>query len=153
MKRRIAISLSELEMMHLLPFPCIVLFIWLLLYIILFHIYTSAVIIDIVSKSKHFYVDRFAMGIEFRESSLIISNKSHIPALKGMVFNINVGFADLDNPSAKDDEGKKYALFLGDTVVVNEVFFSACSVSLPGVSKHSFQETVGNFCRLMIGEL
>lgn len=32
-----------------------------------------------------------------------------------MTFNINVGFGDLVN------DGKKYALFLGDTVLVNEV--------------------------------
>lgn len=35
--------------------------------------------------------------------------------VKGMTFNINVGFGDLVN------DGKKYALFLGDTVLVNEV--------------------------------
>jgi nucleosome binding factor SPN SPT16 subunit len=61
------------------------------------------------------------MGIEFREGSLLISSKVNITALKGMVFNINVGFMDLENPDAKDSEGKKYALYLGDTVVVNEV--------------------------------
>ena len=61
------------------------------------------------------------MGIEFREPSLLISGKADIAAVKGMVFNINVGFADLANPDAKDDEGKKYSLFLGDTVLVNEV--------------------------------
>ena len=32
-----------------------------------------------------------------------------------MTFNVNVGFGDLIN------DGKKYALFLGDTVLVNEV--------------------------------
>ena len=61
------------------------------------------------------------MGIEFREGSLLISSKVNVVAQKGMVFNINVGFAELHNTDAKDDEGKKYALFLGDTVLVNEV--------------------------------
>lgn len=61
------------------------------------------------------------MGIEFREGSMLISSKVTVTAVKGMVFNINVGFADLQNPTAKDNEGKKYALFLGDTVLVNEV--------------------------------
>lgn len=56
----------------------------------------------------------FAMGIEFREGSLLISAKTTAKAKKGMTFNINVGFGDLVN------EGKKYALFLGDTVLVNE---------------------------------
>jgi len=64
---------------------------------------------------------RFAMGIEFREGSLLISSKSDITAQKGMVFNINVGFSDLENPEAKTSEAKKYALYLGDTVLVNEV--------------------------------
>ena len=38
-----------------------------------------------------------------------------------MVFNINIGFSDLVNNAAKDKEGKKYALFIGDTVMVNKV--------------------------------
>ena len=36
-----------------------------------------------------------------------------------MVFNVNVGFADLT--MQKDGKGKPCALFLGDTVTVNEV--------------------------------
>lgn len=39
----------------------------------------------------------------------------------GMVFNVNVGFADLENKDGKDSASKKYALFIGDTVMVNEV--------------------------------
>jgi hypothetical protein len=38
-----------------------------------------------------------------------------------MVFNINVGFSDLENKESKDSAGKKYALFIGDTALVNEV--------------------------------
>ena len=38
-----------------------------------------------------------------------------------MVFNVNVGFSGLANPKAEDDQGKHYALFIGDTVVVGEV--------------------------------
>lgn len=34
----------------------------------------------------------------------------------GMTFNINIGFADLK------DGDKKYALFIGDTVMANEVY-------------------------------
>ncbi|XP_069114488.1 LOW QUALITY PROTEIN: FACT complex subunit SPT16-like [Argopecten irradians] len=62
----------------------------------------------------------FAMGIEFREGSLLISGKSNIKAKKGMVFNINVGFSDLKNKGAKDKDSEVYAVFLGDTVMVNE---------------------------------
>ena len=66
---------------------------------------------------------RFAMGIEFREGSLLISGKSDVIAERGMVFNVNVGFSDLENAEAKSSEGKKYALYVGDTVLVNEVNF------------------------------
>ncbi|XP_026672343.1 FACT complex subunit spt16 isoform X1 [Ceratina calcarata] len=62
----------------------------------------------------------FAMGIEFRESSLLIGPKTHAVVKKGMVFNVNVGLANLTNPEATDKEGKVYALFIGDTVMVNE---------------------------------
>ncbi|KAL3860233.1 hypothetical protein ACJMK2_010387 [Sinanodonta woodiana] len=62
----------------------------------------------------------FGMGVEFREGSLLIGPKTNVRAKKGMVFNINVGFSELTNNMAKDDIGKKYALFLGDTVMVNE---------------------------------
>jgi len=64
----------------------------------------------------------FVMGIEFREGSLLISSKSDVTAEQGMVFNINIGFSDLENPEAKTADAKKYALYLGDTVLVNEVY-------------------------------
>jgi nucleosome binding factor SPN SPT16 subunit len=38
-----------------------------------------------------------------------------------MIFNLNIGFSGLENKDAKDAEGKKYALFVGDTVLVNDV--------------------------------
>lgn len=62
----------------------------------------------------------FAMGIEFKESSLSIGPKASIVAKKGMVFNINIGLSNLQNKEASDKEGKMYALFIGDTVLVNE---------------------------------
>ncbi|VDP32074.1 unnamed protein product [Soboliphyme baturini] len=62
----------------------------------------------------------FGMGIEFRESSLLINARNTVSVESGMVFNINVGIADIENKTAKDDAGKKVALFLGDTVMINE---------------------------------
>ncbi|XP_074105983.1 SPT16 homolog, facilitates chromatin remodeling subunit dre4 isoform X1 [Cotesia typhae] len=62
----------------------------------------------------------FAMGIEFRESSLMIGPKTHALLKKGMVFNLHVGLSNLNNPAATDKEGKNYALFIGDTVLVGE---------------------------------
>ena len=46
---------------------------------------------------------------------------------KGMVFNINLGFSGLTNAAAVDEADKNYALFIGDTVVVQEVHVT-CSI-------------------------
>ncbi|KAK9503561.1 hypothetical protein O3M35_010094 [Rhynocoris fuscipes] len=62
----------------------------------------------------------FVMGIEFRESSMLIAPKTQMAALKGQVYNLNVGLSGLTNADAKEKEGKTYALFIGDTVIVNE---------------------------------
>lgn len=61
-----------------------------------------------------------AMGIEFRESSLLIGPKCNAVVKKGMVFNVYVGLSNLTNKEAADKEGKVYALFIGDTVLVND---------------------------------
>ena len=63
----------------------------------------------------------FAMGIEFREASMLIGPKTTLKARKGMLFNVNIGFSDLSNKDAKDSHAKKYALFVGDTVLVAPV--------------------------------
>lgn len=39
----------------------------------------------------------------------------------GMVFSLNVGLSDLPNREGKKPEEKTYALFIGDTVLVEEV--------------------------------
>lgn len=62
----------------------------------------------------------FVIGIEFREPSYLISQKCTTVAKAGMVFQVSIGFSDLTNPQAKEDEAKKYALFIGDTVLVNK---------------------------------
>ncbi|BES95500.1 FACT complex subunit (SPT16/CDC68) [Nesidiocoris tenuis] len=62
----------------------------------------------------------FVTGIEFRDSSLVIGPKTEAKVLKNQVYNINVGLSGLVNKDAKDSEGKAYALFIGDTVIVNE---------------------------------
>uniref|UniRef100_A0A3Q2D305 FACT complex subunit n=1 Tax=Cyprinodon variegatus TaxID=28743 RepID=A0A3Q2D305_CYPVA len=61
----------------------------------------------------------FAMGIEFREGSLVLNAKNQYKLKKGMVLSISLGLSDLLNKEAKKDE-QKYALFLGDTVQINE---------------------------------
>ncbi|XP_072271276.1 FACT complex subunit SPT16 [Pyxicephalus adspersus] len=62
----------------------------------------------------------FAMGIEFREGSLVINSKNQYKLKKGMVFSIHLGLSDLVNKEGKKQEEKTYALFIGDTVLVNE---------------------------------
>uniref|UniRef100_A0A6Q2Z537 FACT complex subunit n=1 Tax=Esox lucius TaxID=8010 RepID=A0A6Q2Z537_ESOLU len=63
----------------------------------------------------------FAMGIEFREGSLVLNSKNQYKLKKGMVLSISLGFADLVNKEWKKEEQKKYALFIGDSVQINEV--------------------------------
>lgn len=41
-----------------------------------------------------------------------------------MVFSISLGLADMINQEAKKDEQKKYALFLGDSIQINEVRYA-----------------------------
>lgn len=80
-----------------------------------------------VKKEKPALLDKmtktlgFVTGIEFRESSLVIGPKNNAVVKKGMVFNVNLGFSDLENPESNDERYKKYALFLSDTVVVGDV--------------------------------
>ena len=38
-----------------------------------------------------------------------------------MTFQVSIGFSGLENPNGKDEQSKTFALFVGDTVVVNEV--------------------------------
>ncbi|XP_026285652.1 FACT complex subunit spt16 isoform X1 [Frankliniella occidentalis] len=83
-------------------------------------------VLSFVKKEKPEFVDKltktfgFAMGIEFRESSLTIGPKTAAVVKKGTVFNVNVGLSGLTNKEASDKESKTYALFIGDTVVVND---------------------------------
>ena len=51
----------------------------------------------------------------------MLSPKCSLRVREGMVFNINIGLADLSNPHSEDEAGKNYSLFIGDTVLVGEV--------------------------------
>ncbi|XP_072833109.1 FACT complex subunit SPT16 [Pogona vitticeps] len=85
-----------------------------------------AAVMDMVKKQKPELVNKitknlgFAMGIEFREGSLVINSKNQYRLKKGMVFSLNVGLSDLLNKEGKKPEEKTYALFIGDTVLVEE---------------------------------
>ncbi|XP_012668988.1 FACT complex subunit SPT16 [Otolemur garnettii] len=83
-------------------------------------------VMDVVKKQKPELLNKitknlgFGMGIEFREGSLVINSKNQYKLKKGMVFSINLGFSDLINKEGKKTEEKTYALFIGDTVLVDE---------------------------------
>jgi nucleosome binding factor SPN SPT16 subunit len=62
----------------------------------------------------------FGMGLEFRENTMTIGPKCNAILRKGMVFNIYAGISGLENREASEKEGKTYALFIGDTVLVND---------------------------------
>ena len=62
----------------------------------------------------------FAMGIEFREGSLVIGPNCDLKLKKGMVFNVNIGVTGLKEKSSKDSKSKEVALFVGDTVEVKD---------------------------------
>lgn len=48
----------------------------------------------------------------------------------GMVLSVSLGFADIMNSEGKKEEQKKYALFIGDTILINEVHTSSrCTYS------------------------
>uniref|UniRef100_A0A2P2I040 FACT complex subunit n=1 Tax=Hirondellea gigas TaxID=1518452 RepID=A0A2P2I040_9CRUS len=94
------------------------------------HSYVSSERKDLVDKlTKSF---GFGTGIEFRESGLVIGPKTNTRALKGQVYNLSIGFTDLTNHDAKDAGAKKYAFFIGDTVLVND---GAPATLLTGGSK------------------
>lgn len=87
-------------------------------------VYTSSV--KHVEKNKPELKDKFVKnigfitGIEFREGSMLLDQKHNQVIKKGMVFNINIGLINLENKDAKEDADKTYALFLGETVLVND---------------------------------
>ncbi|XP_050429833.1 FACT complex subunit spt16-like isoform X2 [Adelges cooleyi] len=62
----------------------------------------------------------FAMGIDFRESSLMIAPKTTALAKKGQIYNLCVGMSGLTNKEGTDQASKVYALYVGDTVLVND---------------------------------
>ena len=87
-------------------------------------VYKSAM--DNVKKEKPEILDKlnknfgFAMGIEFREGSLVIGPNCDLTVKKGMVFNVNVGVTGFKEKGAKDGKSREVALFIGDTIEVRD---------------------------------
>ena len=58
------------------------------------------------------------IGIESRDSTLMISAKNTRQLKDGMTLNIAPGFTDVENPSPQDKKSKVYTLFISDTIRV-----------------------------------
>ncbi|KAK7360351.1 hypothetical protein VNO77_02338 [Canavalia gladiata] len=81
------------------------------------------------------------IGIEFRESGLNLNAKNEQIIKEGMVFNVSVGFQNLQSKNSKS-KNKNFSLLLADTVIIKdktEVATSMCSKALKDVA-YSFNE-------------
>ncbi|GAU18602.1 hypothetical protein TSUD_124330 [Trifolium subterraneum] len=82
------------------------------------------------------------IGIEFRESGLNINAKNDQIVKEGMVFNVSLGFQNLQCENSKS-KNKGFSLLLADTVIINkdktEVVTSMSSKALKDVA-YSFNE-------------
>ncbi|CAA21804.1 histone H2A-H2B chaperone, FACT complex subunit Spt16 [Schizosaccharomyces pombe] len=58
------------------------------------------------------------IGIEFRESSLLVNAKNPRVLQAGMTLNLSIGFGNLINPHPKNSQSKEYALLLIDTIQI-----------------------------------
>ncbi|XP_027335237.1 FACT complex subunit SPT16-like [Abrus precatorius] len=82
------------------------------------------------------------IGIEFRESGLNINAKNEQIIKEGMVFNVSIGFQNLQCENSKS-KNKQFSLLLADTIIINkdktEVVTSMSSKALKDVA-YSFNE-------------
>ncbi|XP_051119203.1 FACT complex subunit SPT16-like [Andrographis paniculata] len=82
------------------------------------------------------------IGLEFRESRLNLNAKNEKVIKVGMVFNVSLGFQNLQ-AKTKNPKSQKFSLLLADTVIVTETgrtnATAACSKALKDVA-YSFNE-------------
>ena len=57
----------------------------------------------------------YGIGLEFKESVILISNKTERNVENGMCFNVMVGANNLQTIN-----GKTYAIMIADTLIINE---------------------------------
>ncbi|SPQ22092.1 5ab01e36-a06f-433e-bb5d-71cf057abd0b [Thermothielavioides terrestris] len=71
---------------------------------------------------KHFLKNvGFGIGLETKDSTLILNGKSTRTLRDGMTLCITTGFADIQNPDPQDKNSKVYSLVLTDTIRVRDV--------------------------------
>ncbi|CAK7340461.1 unnamed protein product [Dovyalis caffra] len=82
------------------------------------------------------------IGLEFRESGLSLNSKNDRILRQGMVFNVSIGFQNLQ-AETKNPKTQKYSVLLADTVIVGEKFAdvvtSKCTKAVKDVA-YSFNE-------------
>ncbi|KAG6511843.1 hypothetical protein ZIOFF_029921 [Zingiber officinale] len=82
------------------------------------------------------------IGLEFRESGLSLNSKNDRLLKPGMVFNLSLGFQNLQ-AQTKNPKTEIYSLLLADTVIVSEkppeVLTASCSKAVKDVA-YSFNE-------------
>ena len=114
--------------------------------LVIYFLFTNIIII--IFKFISIYQRTLFVVLHWRITRCI-SHEHLAPFLPtGMLFNVSVGFSDLVNKSPSDKRGKTYALFIGDTVSVNEVSGITLSLSL---SAWSLQ--VGSSCLSILSHL
>ncbi|KAJ3295292.1 FACT complex subunit spt16 [Rhizoclosmatium sp. JEL0117] len=64
----------------------------------------------------------FAIGIEFKDSTYALANKSSKVLLDGMTVNLSLGFQNIENTDSdgKDPRNKIYSLLLADTIRITK---------------------------------
>lgn len=82
------------------------------------------------------------IGLEFRESGLSLNAKNDRILKAGMVFNVSIGFQNLQ-AQTKNPKTQKFSLLLADTVIISEkspeVLTAPCSKAVKDVS-YSFND-------------
>ncbi|XP_065003981.1 FACT complex subunit SPT16-like [Musa acuminata AAA Group] len=82
------------------------------------------------------------IGLEFRESGLSLNSKNDRLLKVGMVFNVSLGFQNLQSQT-NNPKTEKFSLLLADTVIVSEkpaeVLTAGCSKAVKDVA-YSFNE-------------
>lgn len=82
------------------------------------------------------------IGLEFRESGLNLNGKNDRMLKSGMIFNVSLGFQNLQTET-KNPKTQKFSILLADTVIIGggspEVVTSACSKAVKDVA-YSFGE-------------
>ncbi len=117
--------------------------------------------LDFVRKRKPELVEKlhpclgFSIGILFNKQPLVITSKSLMVVVEGMVIHVSLAFTDLKNSAAPldDPKSKDYALMIGDTVLIQKVHTLLCHSSnlklfdsiFTLLAKHDFQEGPAKF--------